>query len=188
MATTEEKFRAALMTLMERFPYDSISIQGICDEAGLSRKTFSRHFSSKEDVAAAQLRADIAVPTATVLSVLSATPFPNSSRVLLRHAYGAFYDNRSFYEEVVQSLGLVWLSENVMAAGKWIGTVPYEKDGISDERELDFVVSLYSGITATALRWWMENDFSVSPDCLVDWVIKWVYDASPSKELAKQVI
>lgn len=185
MATTEEKFRAALMTLMERFPYDSISVQGICDEAGLSRKTFSRHFTCKEDVVAAQLKADIAAPTATVLSVLSGAPFPDSSRVLLRHAYGAFYDNRAFYENAVRSLGLMWLSEHVMAAGKSIGTVPYEKDGISDETEMDFVVTLYSGITATALCWWLRSHFSISPDRLVDLVLKWVYDASPSKEMSK---
>ncbi|MCI8366783.1 MAG: TetR/AcrR family transcriptional regulator [Eggerthellaceae bacterium] len=180
MADAEEKIRKALLTFMERFPYDAISVQGICDEAGLSRKTFSRHFASKEDVVTAQLRADIAAPTATVLSVLSAAPFNDSARILLLHAYSAFYDRRAFYTSVAKVLGLPWLSEQVMAAGKWIGTVPYEKDDITDEREMDFVVTLYSGITATVLCWWLQNDFVLSPERVVDLVIKWVYDGSPS--------
>lgn len=179
--TTEERFRKALMALMERFPYDSISVQGICDEAGLSRKTFSRHFSSKEDVVAAQLRADIAAPAATVLSVLSANSFAGSTEVLLGHAYTSFYNNRAFYQSAVGSLGLEWLSKHVMEAGKWIGTVPYEKDGIQDVQEMDFVISLYSGVTATALCWWVDKKFSVSPDWLVGMVTKWIYDGFPIK-------
>ena len=79
----------------------------------------------------------------------------------------------------------MWLSEHVMAAGKSIGTFPYDKDGINDETEMDFVVTLYSGSAATALCWWMRNHFSITTDRLVELVLKWVYDASPSKEMSK---
>lgn len=179
--TTEERFRKALMALMGRFPYDSISVQGICDEAGLSRKTFSRHFTSKEDVVAAQLRADIAAPTATVLSVLPVNSFADSAWVLFRHSYSNFYANRDFYQSAIHVLGFPWFTERVIETGKWIGEAPYSQNDVRNPAEMDFVITLFGGVSAAALRWWVENDFSLTPDELVDWVIRWGYSQPPTK-------
>jgi len=40
----------ALLELLQEKPYNSITITEICDKAGLVRKTFYRHFTSKESV------------------------------------------------------------------------------------------------------------------------------------------
>lgn len=179
MADAEEKIRTALMALVERFPYDAISVQGICDEAGLSRKTFSRHFSTKEDVVFDQLKTDLATPTTAILDLLPAGSFADSETVMLKICYGNFYAHRDLYRKVADTLGMAWLMERVMAVGRLIGTQPYEEDGIDNRRELDFVITLYSGVTAAALRWWMENDFALTTDELVQWVVKWAYTRYP---------
>lgn len=55
-----EALRAALLELVERKPFDQISIRNITDAAGLSYPTFFRRFASKEalleDIAAEEVR------------------------------------------------------------------------------------------------------------------------------------
>ena len=46
----EEKITTALLDLMKENDYESISITDITLKAGLSRVTYYRHFSSKEDI------------------------------------------------------------------------------------------------------------------------------------------
>jgi len=47
---SKEWMMSSLINLMKRKEYSRISISEIADEAGLDRRTFYRHFSSKEDI------------------------------------------------------------------------------------------------------------------------------------------
>ena len=47
---SKELFIRALLTLMHQKPLEDISIKEIVEEASLTRQTFYRHFTSKEDV------------------------------------------------------------------------------------------------------------------------------------------
>ncbi len=49
-AVQQRKFEACMQELMRQQPYDSISVSQLCREAGLSRKTFYRLFTTKSDV------------------------------------------------------------------------------------------------------------------------------------------
>lgn len=174
MTQAEGRIREALMALVDKMPYEAISVQGICDEAGLSRKTFSRHFSSKEDVVSSQLRADIADPVRSILELLPMHDIAHSDRILLMRTYGAFYEHRDYYRKVVDALGPSWLFEQCIASSDTLGDLPYEANGL-DAHEVSFVVALFGGMSATALRWWLADDFRTSPEDLVDLVVKWGY-------------
>ena len=174
MAQAEEKVREALMALVARMPYDAISVQGICDEAGLSRKTFSRHFASKEDVVAAQLRADVSDPIDAILDLLPTHEIENSSQILLQVAYRAFYSHRDFYRRAVDSLGVMWLVERYLEVGDLLGRKPYDPDEVADH-EMSFAMSFFNGASAIAFKWWYEEGFQTSPDDLAALVVKWAY-------------
>lgn len=47
---SQQKFVDALRVLMQRYPWETITIATICQESGLSRSTFYSHFSSKEEL------------------------------------------------------------------------------------------------------------------------------------------
>ena len=49
-AGSRQKMAQALLTLMEQYPYREITVTQIAQEAGLSRKTFYRLFSDKDEV------------------------------------------------------------------------------------------------------------------------------------------
>lgn len=44
-------YAESLLMLLEKFPYDCITISEICDHTSLTRRTFYNNFSSKDDVA-----------------------------------------------------------------------------------------------------------------------------------------
>lgn len=47
---TLDWFSQALIQLMEKYPYQEITISQLSDKAGLSRRTFYRHFNNIDDV------------------------------------------------------------------------------------------------------------------------------------------
>ena len=47
---SKQEITDALLALMEKYPYNEISVKQIMLETGLVRKTFYRNFSSKDDV------------------------------------------------------------------------------------------------------------------------------------------
>ena len=47
---TKNLISLALYSLMLRHPYDEISVKDICEKAGVSRMSFYRYFSKKDDI------------------------------------------------------------------------------------------------------------------------------------------
>jgi AcrR family transcriptional regulator len=47
---TEERLRTAAIELFLEYGYDNVTVTQITDRAGLTRRTFSRHFADKRDV------------------------------------------------------------------------------------------------------------------------------------------
>ena len=179
--TTQQKIMDSLVTLLEKFPYNSVSVQSICDAADISRKTFGRYFQSKEDVVIAQINEDFAEPIRKLLSVMSFKDVENSTQLLYKRNYEAFYARRGYYLKVVDALGIMWLVQQHMDATLRLGNMPYTADKIGAENalgenpEADFVQHFYAGVGALGLKWWIEHDFCISADELAALVAKWGY-------------
>ena len=47
-AYRQRQLEQSLLELMEDFPYKAITIGQICDQVGISRKSFYRYFDSKD--------------------------------------------------------------------------------------------------------------------------------------------
>ncbi len=47
---TRRLLKEALLRLLESAPLDKISVTQLCQEAGVNRATFYRHYTSQEDV------------------------------------------------------------------------------------------------------------------------------------------
>ena len=56
---SKQEITDALLALMEKYPYNEISVKQIVLETGLVRKTFYRNFSSKDDVLDARINSAI---------------------------------------------------------------------------------------------------------------------------------
>ncbi len=47
---SQQKLLDALRVLMQRYPWESITVATICQESGISRSTFYSHFSTREEL------------------------------------------------------------------------------------------------------------------------------------------
>ncbi len=56
MSTVREYITDALLLMMKKVPYNDISITSLCEKAGVTRMSFYRNFSTKEDVLKAWIR------------------------------------------------------------------------------------------------------------------------------------
>ena len=174
MSDAQEKFRVALMELMRTLPYDSIGISAICSKAGLSRKTFSRYFSSKDDVVVSQLGADATERVGLLLPVATWADIDHSSEILLESVYSRIYEHRDYYCEICRHFGSFWLAEQLFVLAARLGDAPYKDDAIPAD-ELDFAISIFNGVNAIALKWWFDEGLKTPPKKLAQMIVKWGY-------------
>ena len=179
--TSQKRIMNALAGLLGKLSYNSISVQSICDAADVSRKTFARHFASKEDVAIAQIRADFMEPIRALLNIMSFKEVANSTRLLYKRNYDVFYEHRGYYLKVIDALGIMWFVQQHMDATLALGDAPYagnkigEDGAVGDGIEADFVRHFFSGVGALGIKWWVEHDFCISSEELANLVARWGY-------------
>ena len=180
-ATSQRRIMNAMAELLEKFPYNAISVQSICDKADISRKTFGRYYQSKEDVVIAQIHADFLEPIRTLLGVMSFKNVADSTRLLYKRSYDAFYEHRAYYLNVIDALDIMWFVQQHMAATLTLGDIPYAENRIGEETargenlEADFVRHFYAGVGAMGIKWWVEHDFCISSEEMAALVAKWGY-------------
>lgn len=180
MGDAQEKIRVALMELMQILPYDSIAVSAICDKAGLSRKTFSRYFSNKDDVVVSQLGVDTVERVSALLSIMNWESIDHRSEIFLEGVYGCIYEHKSYYLEICRHFGSFWLAKQLFALTSNLGDLPYKDNAISDD-EISFVISMFNGVNAAAFKWWLDEGFETSPKKLAQMIAKWGYASLPEE-------
>lgn len=180
MSDAQEKIRVALVELMQVLPYDSIAVSAICDRAGLSRKTFSRYFASKDDVVVSQLGADTIERVGTLLSVMDWGSIDHRSQIFLEGVYSCIYEHKSYYLEICRHFGSFWLANQLFLLTSGFGDLPYRGNAIPDN-EKSLVISIFNGINAAAFKWWLDEGLKTSPKRLAQIIVKWGYAGLPEE-------
>jgi AcrR family transcriptional regulator len=58
LVRTHERLREALLSLTLEYGWDGVSVQQVCERAGVGRSTFYVHFADREDLLLATFRSD----------------------------------------------------------------------------------------------------------------------------------
>lgn len=163
VARTQAAMRGALIRLLRRKDYASITVQEILDEANIGRSTFYAHCSNKDQLVQLSFR--------LLRSELSAeTPSPHSEcapllpfalpviRHLAEHRvlYGAFGGGRAG-ELILGELRQLVL-ELARCDLKHLAT----GDGIPSEVKLQFVTGAFTAL----LAWWLDGKTKLAPETL----------------------
>lgn len=153
---SQKEITNAMLFLMQKTPYVEITVKQVILEAGVSRKTFYRNFSSKEDVLTSYLHAVITGYTDKLLSLKTL----NLSGIL-----DVIFDTCETHQSLLQML----LSNNLQHL------LLYELDlllpiihrqivsadnplfsGIPD-KAVDYIIYFNIGAVYNVLMKWMEN-------------------------------
>lgn len=160
VARTRRALRDALMTLILRKGFDALTVQGIAREADVGRSTFYAHYPSKEEL----LRDGFRILRAELSEAIQAAPSQGGSPPLgfslamFEHA-GRFAQT---YRVLVLGQGGVIANDEISR----ILTDLVRQDRVS-EAEIDGVprgLAVQYVVTTfiTALRWWLEEQASLT--------------------------
>jgi AcrR family transcriptional regulator len=94
-----EAFRQLVITS----PFDKITIQEICAEAKVSRKTFYAHYDDKHNILEQVIRLDIIKPLVDLRTMLPTGIIKSAPQLLTETIYRNILKNRSFYQQLLSS-------------------------------------------------------------------------------------
>jgi AcrR family transcriptional regulator len=157
---TRHLLSEALIELIRKKDYNTITVSDIIDRANVGRSTFYAHYRDKDDLFAGQLD--------RVIDVLS-QGFPSESG-----EGNLFFPSLGLFRHVAQEYGLykalVWgssmdilfkhvqnslskrIEQNLIGSGRKF-TVP-----------MPILANFIAGSFLTLLQWWLENKMNYSPD------------------------
>ena len=169
---SKEAICAALRQLVLAQPFESISIQGVCDKAGLSRKTFSRNFSDLEDVVRYQVYLDLVKPMRGLFEIMCNVAYGVS--LSYERNLALIKQNADYYTRICAQFGSAWLSEQLAQLTLAEDFNPYEHHELSD-LELSFVENYFAHAAAEAFRWWIDGGMVVPEKEVAGLIEKWLY-------------
>lgn len=172
MTHADDRIKSALKSLLCTKPFKAITIQDICNESGLSRKTFSKHFTSKEDVVAAQMHDDFVAPVRALRALLPMDEIKSSTSLMLEKTHITMYENKDYYLSVTKGCGMAWFIETYTEQSYRLNLELYEERGFPAE-EVDFVAHYYAASQAMVFEWWLSRGMDVPPKQVAKMMNTW---------------
>ena len=163
---TLQSLSEALYRLMEGMPISEITVTALCEEAGISRRSYYRNCSSMEDLVAWQIQRRIDETTSLVdLETMDAErifrvffEYWLSQKEFLRltftHGFSGVF-MRVFSECMASYLNHPQLFSNLL-------------NGKADETRQQFYSAFMAGALSNVLFTWAQLDFGPSVDVLVE--------------------
>ncbi|MFB5679056.1 TetR/AcrR family transcriptional regulator [Paenibacillus terreus] len=161
----------ALLDLMEKQPFENITVKQICDSAMVHRTTFYTHFNDKFDLLTRALR-QIAEEE---LNIATASISPSES---FKEVFSAAIKHKRLFSQLLteerDSL------RNLLRREMKAGMMKYLEDNhISIEyNSIDLQINLeaYIGCVLGVLNWWLDNNMPIDQEdiykkleILTDW-------------------
>ncbi|WP_340384488.1 TetR family transcriptional regulator [Streptomyces sp. SS7] len=170
-----DELTEAAVKLLANKGFEETTVDEIAAAVGMSRRTFSRYFESKEDVIVHML----AGAGTQLCAQLRARPTGESPAVALRHALSVFTAMMAGHPEKTQHVTRLILGTPALLArflerqSHWqdeMTTILAERTGLSPEADLRPRLAAGVALTAfnAALRRWADGGGTVDMDELVD--------------------
>ncbi len=163
----------AYRELLNNEKYSKISVSRICAKASISRNTFYKYYSDKNEVSAAIFYEDLIKPTELLKAHFSSIDdMDGMSLILLRNTYQRVLNDRNAYENLLGGMGkagFINLMQSILL--KWTSSFAAEYD-LSNE-EQSYAANLLASSQVVVLVNWIENDFDVAPEQLAEFCNFW---------------
>jgi AcrR family transcriptional regulator len=170
-----DELTEAAVKLLAHQGFDETTVEQIAAAVGMSRRTFSRYFESKEDVIVHML----AGAGTQLCAALRARPAEEPPAVALRHALSVFTEIMAGHPQKAQHVTRLILGTPALLArflerqSHWqdeMTTVLAERTGFPSETDLRPRLAAGVALTAfnAALRRWVEDGGTADMDGLVD--------------------
>jgi len=159
---TKQALAASLRELMEEVPFDKINVAHICEQCGMSRKSFYYHFKDKYDLVNWIFDTEF-------ISLASASSASDSYQVkwdFLEKACRYFYENRGFYQKALQIKGQNSFSDHFT---DYIQPILKSKlpNLIGNEQVDEFEIDFFTDVCLCAMKRWLLAQNCIPPEQFV---------------------
>jgi AcrR family transcriptional regulator len=163
--------------LLNSVGYKMASVAKICSHAAISRNTFYKYYTDKNEVTDALFYEDMIKPTVVISEHLSGIDEMDSmTSILLRNTYQRIFENRTAYENLLSGMGKSMFIERIHdVLLKW--TVSFAEHYGLSEREQDYAANLLSSSQVAVLVNWIEKGFDTSPEHLAEFCEFWRFSS-----------
>ncbi len=163
-ASTKKALAAALKALMKKMPFAKITISDICDQCGMSRKSFYYHFKDKYDLVNWIFETEYYIPNQTKIDARTRTVADWSAAVDL---CTYFYENREFYSKIFKLKGQNSFTEyfrDLMSPTLEMRI----QQRISDKALVNFCVDFYTDAILSTIERWIAERNTIPPEEFVE--------------------
>lgn len=159
-----------LLDLMEKMPYEEISVSSICQHTGIPRRTFYYYFERKEEAL------NYLIHWLLMESTVESTIFAGLTSTALKENLSAFF---TFWRDV-HSRELHILMRNgleqklILQCLQVVSTEKRWAYMLEDYSEEEKDISMMMGISSVmyALFYWCSRDFSQSPEYMAECITR----------------
>lgn len=159
IARTRRKLEHAFFHLIQDKGYDAVTIQDICEKAGVGRSTFYTHFTGKDDLkrrSLEHLRAELLAHQAAAPAMGEGKPF-SFSLGMFAHARR----HQSAYKALIGSEGLAVSLGGIRAI--LADLIRAELAGRGDRQDREIRVAFVVGALMSVLTAWLDGGAMMEP-------------------------
>ena len=143
------------MVLKKKTP--DISVTELCEEVGICRKTFYRHFRDRYEIIEDMFINDIETPLRVSLKIRT------SNEYYIRMVYQSFLDKKEFYCIAMKEKGINSLYENIINRLVELNYESLPQGGFAG-KELEYLGYKFASSQALLISKWMQNGMKESPE------------------------
>ena len=163
---SKTSLKNAMINLLKKKPYDSISVKDIIDEAGYSRSTFYMHYENKETFMQNIIQSEID-EVCNVRRDMIMNTYSNSSKTQLilvsEVVFSKIYENREIYCLFMTNPAF-WNFPDIFVTQLYKDSL--SSITVNNRNFLDFEYECYvkTYILFATIKFWIESDFKQSPN------------------------
>ena len=167
MAALEENIEKAFRRAVVDTPYCSISVKGLCEKAGASRKMFYKRFDGKGDLLRHIFFRDVVNPQLELCQLLSFGKMGGFGAQMEQHMFKAVRDDGDFYRNVVNAPqgGEEAFAEAATSALREFDLELLREFGYRGaDPKPDYIATFFAEAKARMMTKWIRDDYPLTSD------------------------
>lgn len=160
--------------LLERKPYNEITIAEICRNAHVSSKTFYKYYEGKPGLVRALMYDDWAAPVLQVREVLPLDAIRSGTHLMVEQSFEKIWEQRVLYRNLFKYYGRTELTDDIVSVLEPLNRGIYEHYNLPEE-EKDVVVYLFSYIHIPLVYWWITSHEHIPPKRMARYSCDWCF-------------
>jgi len=163
----EQAIESAYRSAVFEMPYRSVSVKGLCEQLGITRKVFYRRFDGKDDVFRWLFDRDVVNPQLELYGLLTYGKVSVLASNLEQRVYDAVFADGDFYRAFIgqeQTGREAFLEVTSAAFRAFNGKLLEYAEFKGSAAEAEYVASFFAIGRAFSLLQWICNGFDLQPE------------------------